>query len=179
MKELSITDSLTDLFNRRYFQDRLAEELDRSERHSLGFSLCIIDIDDFKLFNDSEGHPAGDELLKRLSKIIHNSLRAADVLARIGGEEFAMIMPQTDKDEAYFVAERIRNTVRQQLYRTWKTYPKENITVSLGISTYPTDETKSKKLIWKADKALYRAKMHGKDRTFVWEDQADVGNSVS
>ncbi|MEW6109985.1 MAG: sensor domain-containing diguanylate cyclase [Nitrospirota bacterium] len=174
MKELSITDSLTELFNRRYFQERLSEEIDRSERHSLNFSLCIIDIDDFKLFNDTEGHPAGDEILKRLSRLIHDSLRATDVLARIGGEEFAVIMPQTDKDEAYFVSERIRTAIRQKMHRTWQAYPKENITVSIGISAYPADDTRTKKLIWKADKALYRAKMHGKDKTFIWEEQVAI-----
>lgn len=172
MKELSMTDHLTGLFNRRYFQDRLAEELDRSERHDLIFSLCIIDIDDFKLFNDTEGHPAGDELLKNLTQVINESLRATDVLARIGGEEFAVIMPQTDKDEAFFVAERIRTTVRENLDRSWNLYPKEDITISIGISSYPFDNNNPKKLIRNADKALYRAKMRGKNKTFVWAEQS-------
>ncbi len=172
MKELSMTDHLTGLFNRRYFQDRLAEELDRSERHDLSFSLCIIDIDDFKLFNDTEGHPAGDELLKNLTQVINKSLRATDVLARIGGEEFAVIMPQTDKDEAFFVAERIRNTVREKLDRSWNLYPKEDITISIGISSYPFDNDNPKKLIRNADKALYTAKMRGKNKTFLWAEQS-------
>ncbi len=171
MKELSITDSLTDLYNRRYFQDRLSEEVDRSDRHKLNFSLCIIDIDDFKLFNDTEGHPAGDDVLKRLARIINDALRAIDVLARIGGEEFAIIMPQTDKDEAYFVAERIRSAVKEKMTRTWKFYPKDNITVSIGICTFPVDGDRAKRLISNADKALYRAKMNGKDRTFTWEEK--------
>jgi diguanylate cyclase (GGDEF)-like protein len=174
MKELSITDPLTDLFNRRYFQERMTEEVDRSERHNLKCSLCIIDIDDFKLFNDSEGHPAGDDILIRLSKLINNSLRAIDVLARIGGEEFAVIMPQTDKDEAYFVAERIRNTVKQNLEYTWNHYPKKNITISIGVSTFPVDGVEVKSLIWNADKALYRAKMRGKDKTFVWKEHTEI-----
>jgi diguanylate cyclase (GGDEF)-like protein len=170
MKELSITDPLTNLYNRRYFEERLAEEIDRSERHSLNLSLCIIDIDDFKLFNDTEGHPAGDEILIRFSRLLHESLRAIDVLARIGGEEFAIIMPQTDKDEAYFVAERTRNTVKQKMDRTWKQCPKEHMTVSIGISTFPVDGTEVKRLISNADKALYRAKMHGKDKTCAWKE---------
>ncbi len=174
MKELSITDSLTNLYNRRYFQERLSEEIDRSERHNLNFSLCIIDIDDFKLFNDTEGHPAGDYILKRISRLIHESLRAIDVLARIGGEEFAVIMPQTEKHEASLVAERIRNTVKQKLEPTWKFYPKKNITVSIGISTFPSDGVKSKKLIVNADKALYRGKMQGKDRTITWEEYSSI-----
>lgn len=169
MKELSLTDPLTNLYNRRYFQERLAEEIDRSERHNLKLSLCIIDIDDFKLFNDTEGHPAGDDILIRFSRLIHESLRTIDVLARIGGEEFAVIMPQTDRDEAFFVAERIRITVGQKLDRTWKQYPKDQMTVSIGISTFPVDGTEVKRLISNADKALYRAKMHGKDKTFAWD----------
>lgn len=169
MKELSLTDPLTNLYNRRYFQERLDEEIDRSERHKLNLSLCIIDIDDFKLFNDTDGHPAGDDILIRLSQLFHESLRTIDVLARIGGEEFAVIMPQTDRDEAFFVAERIRNTVKHKLDRTWKQCPKEQMTVSIGISTFPVDGTEVKHLISNADKALYRAKMHGKDKTFAWD----------
>ena len=172
MKELSITDPLTDLYNLRYFRERLAEEIDRSERHNLNSSLCIIDIDDFKLFNDTEGHPAGDDLLIRLSRLVHDSLRAIDVLARVGGEEFAVIMPQTDRNEAFLAAERIRNMVRQKLDRTWKQYPKERVTVSIGVSTFPVDGTEVKRLISNADKALYGAKMHGKDKTFAWEEHS-------
>ncbi len=169
MKELSLTDPLTNLYNRRYFQERLDEEIDRSERHNLKLSLCIIDIDDFKLFNDTEGHPAGDDILIRFSRLIFESLRTIDVLARIGGEEFAVIMPQTDRDEAFFVAERIRNTVKHKLDRTWTQYQKEQMTVSIGISTFPADGTEVKQLISNADKAMYRAKMHGKDKTFAWD----------
>lgn len=172
MKELSLTDSLTNLYNRRYFQERLDEEIDRSERHNLKLSLCIIDIDDFKLFNDTEGHPAGDDILIRFSRLIHESLRTIDVLARIGGEEFAVIMPQTDTDEAFFVAERIRNTVKHKLERTWNQCQKEQMTVSIGISTFPANGTEVKRLISNADKAMYRAKMHGKDKTFAWDGTA-------
>jgi diguanylate cyclase (GGDEF)-like protein len=170
MKELSITDDLTGLYNRRYFHQRLAEEVDRSNRYNLHCSLSIIDIDDFKLFNDSEGHPAGDEILKSLSMLIHDSLRAIDVLARIGGEEFAVIMPQTEKDEAYFVAERIRSSVAQKMEKTWQSYPKDRITVSVGVSSFPADGDNMKELIIYADKALYSAKMRGKNSTVVWRD---------
>lgn len=174
MKELSITDPLTSLYNRRYFQERLAEEIDRSERYNLKTSLCMLDIDDFKLFNDCEGHLAGDDLLRKLSRLTSYSLRVIDVLARIGGDEFAVIMPQTDKDEAYFVAERICNTIKQKLLPEWEFYPKKNITVSIGISTLPVDGNNPKKLLGNADKALYRAKMHGKNKIFIWEEQSEI-----
>ncbi len=168
MKKLSLTDPLTNLYNRRYFEERLNEEIDRSERHNLNLSLCIIDIDDFKLFNDTEGHPAGDDILERFSRLVHESMRTIDVLARIGGEEFAVIMPQTDGDEAFSVAERLRNTVKHKLDRTWKKCLKDQMTISIGISTFPADGTDIKQIISNADKALYRAKMHGKDKTFAW-----------
>ena len=171
LKELSITDFQTELFNRRYFEERLFEELQRSNRYNLSFSLAMIDIDDFKLFNDSEGHLAGDEVLKNIAGIAKESLRVIDVIARFGGEEFAVVMPQTEKDEAYIVAERIRNSVKEQLPCTWKTFPRHNITISTGIATFPHDGKDRKELIRNADKALYRAKMDGKDKTVVYEEK--------
>lgn len=167
LKELSITDSLTGLFNRRYFEERFFEELHRSDRHNLSFSLAMIDIDDFKLFNDSEGHLAGDEMLKCIANIAKDSLRVIDVIARIGGEEFSVIMPQTEKDEALLVAERIRSSLREQLPCTWKNFPRDTITVSIGIATFPHDGRERKELIRNSDKALYAAKMEGKDRTVL------------
>lgn len=168
LKELSITDFQTDLFNRRYFEERLFEELQRSDRHNLSFSLAMIDIDDFKLFNDTEGHLAGDGVLKNIANIAKESLRVIDVIARFGGEEFAVIMPQTEKDEAFLVAERIRKSAKEQLPRTWKIFPRDNITVSIGIATFPHDGKDRKELIRNADKALYRGKMDGKDKTVLW-----------
>jgi diguanylate cyclase (GGDEF)-like protein len=172
LKELSITDSLTGLFNRRYFEERFFEELHRSDRHNLSFSLAMIDIDDFKLFNDSEGHLAGDEMLKCIANIAKDSLRVIDVIARIGGEEFSVIMPQTEKDEALLVAERIRRSLRELLPCTWKNFPRDTVTVSIGIATFPYDGKERKELIRNSDKALYTAKMEGKDRTILYKSQA-------
>jgi diguanylate cyclase (GGDEF)-like protein len=169
LKELSITDSLTGLFNRRYFEERFIEELHRSGRHNLSFSLAMIDIDDFKLFNDTEGHLAGDEVLKYIANSAKECLRVSDVIARFGGEEFAVIMPQTEKDEAFLVAERIRTAVKEQLPCARTAFPRDAMTVSIGISTFPYDGKERKELIRHADKALYRAKMEGKDRTVPWE----------
>jgi diguanylate cyclase (GGDEF)-like protein len=171
LKELSITDPLTGLFNRRYFDERFFEEIQRSKRHSLSFSLAMIDIDDFKLFNDTEGHLAGDEILKNIANIAKDSLRIIDVIARFGGEEFAVIMPQTDKDEAFMVTERIRKSIVEYLPRTWNVFPNDAITISIGIASFPSDGNDRKSLIRNADKALYTAKIKGKDRTVVWADQ--------
>ncbi len=171
LKELSITDSLTGLFNRRYFEERFFEEIHRSERHSLSFSLAMLDIDDFKLFNDSEGHLAGDEVLKYIANMAKECLRVSDVIARFGGEEFTIIMPQTEKDEALLVAERIRNSIKENFPQAWNLFPRSALTVSIGIATFPHDGKDRRELIRYADKALYRAKMEGKDRTVLWTTQ--------
>jgi len=168
LRELSITDSLTGLFNRRYFEERFFEEIQRSERHNLSFSLAIMDIDDFKLFNDTEGHLAGDEVLKNIANIAKDSVRVIDVIARFGGEEFAVIMPQTEKNEAFLVAERIRESIKEQLPTTWKVFPNDTITVTIGIATFPSDGKDRGELIRNSDKALYKGKMEGKDKTVVW-----------
>ena len=168
LKELSITDPLTELYNRRYFEERLVEELNRSERHLLPFSLAIIDIDDFKLFNDSEGHLAGDDILKHFSAIGKDNLRVIDVIARFGGEEFSVIMPQTENEEAYIVIERLRNAVKDRIPRTWTGFPHDHITVSAGIASFPGDGKSRRELIRNADKALFSAKMQGKDRTVIY-----------
>ena len=169
LKELSITDSLTGLFNKRYFEERFFEELQRSERHNLSFSVAMIDIDDFKVFNDTEGHLAGDEVLKNIANVVKESTRVIDIIARFGGEEFAIIMPQTEKDEAFFVAERIRKSVKEQLPHTWRAFPKENITITAGVATFPSDGRGMKDLIRNADRALYRGKREGKDRTVLYK----------
>ncbi len=169
MRTLSITDSLTGLFNRRYFDERIFEELQRGMRYSSEFSLAIFDIDDFKLFNDSEGHIAGDEVLKTIANVSRESLREVDIIARFGGEEFSIIMPQTDKNEAFLVAERVRKSIRSMMHRTWEIFPRERITVSIGIATFPGDGEDAKTLIKNADRALYKAKVSGKDKAVIWK----------
>jgi diguanylate cyclase (GGDEF)-like protein len=167
LKELSITDPLTSLFNRRYFYERLVEEMHRSERYNFIFSLAIFDIDDFKLFNDSEGHLAGDEVLKELASVAHRSLRSNDIISRFGGEEFIVLMPQTDKEEAFIVAERMRKNIKESFTRTWENFPHPTITVSIGISSFPEDGKSSENLIKNADLALYKAKAVGKNKTVI------------
>jgi len=167
MRTLSITDSLTGLFNRRYLDNRLFEEIQRATRYERVFALALFDIDDFKLFNDAEGHSAGDEALKTIANIARESIRSIDILGRFGGEEFSIIMPQTDKNAAFLVAERVRKNIREFMPATWKRFPRERLTVSIGISTFPAEGKDAKALIRSADKALYRGKISGKDRTMV------------
>ncbi|HEX8949010.1 MAG TPA: sensor domain-containing diguanylate cyclase [Dissulfurispiraceae bacterium] len=167
MKELSITDPLTGLFNRRYLQERFTEEVRRSGRHGMVFSFVIFDIDNFKLFNDTEGHLEGDKVLEEVAKITHASLRGHDIVCRFGGEEFAVLMPQTSKDEAFTVAERIRKSVRETFMSRWEKFPHNSITVSMGVASFPGDGENVNELIKNADTALYQAKALGKNRTLM------------
>ncbi len=168
MRTLSNADSLTGLFNRRYFIERLLEELQRAIRYDSPFSLAILDIDDFKVFNDTEGCLAGDEILKAIADIARKSIRSIDIIARFGGQEFSLIMPETESEEAFFVLERVRTNIRDLIPSAWKNFPREKITVSIGMATFPEDGKDEKTLIKNVYKALFGAKLQGKDRTVVW-----------
>ncbi len=172
MRELSITDPLTGLFNRRYFDIRLDEESQRAKRYGLPMSLVLLDIDNFKLFNDSEGHLAGDYILKEIAAVMSAAVRANDILVRFGGEEFVILMPQTSKEDALRVSERIRKNVREQIPLSWSKFPAKQITISAGISMYPDCGGLKDHLIRCADKALYKAKIQGKDRICVWDHRS-------
>jgi diguanylate cyclase (GGDEF)-like protein len=137
MKKLSMTDSLTGLFNRRYFYIRLEEEFLRAKRYNLHLSLAIVDIDDFKAFNDTEGHIAGDDILKEVSHIMGDAVRSHDILTRLGGEELAILMPQTSKEEAFRVSERIRENIKLNIKPIWNRYQKKQLTICSGVATFP------------------------------------------
>ncbi|MFI5296101.1 MAG: GGDEF domain-containing protein [Thermodesulfovibrionales bacterium] len=169
MRELSITDPLTGLFNRRYFNIRLDEESRRARRYALPMSLVIMDIDIFKLFNDAEGHLAGDYILKEVASIMSAAVRANDILVRFGGDEFVILMPQTSKAEALGVAERIMKNIRDQIQLAWKRFPAKQITISAGISMFPDCGGLKDHLIRCADRALYKAKMKGRDCVLMWD----------
>jgi len=167
LKTLSMTDPLTGLFNRRYFLERIFEEVERVKRHSECFTVFILDVDDFKAFNDTYGHVAGDELLKAISRVIRDAVRSMDVVARIGGEEFAVILPHTSKTDSHDIAERIRSDVeacRPDMGRF-----KRSATVSLGIAEFPSDADNIDDLIEKADAAMYKAKRSGKNKVVLYE----------
>ena len=160
--ELSLTDALTGLRNRRYFDLFLKNEIDRSQRFVRGLAIIILDIDYFKNYNDTFGHPAGDEALKLVSQCLIDNRRKADVVARIGGEEFAVILPETDLSGALDVANKIRTSVASH------TGFQRSITVSLGVSELRDDKSASEILIEQADKALYEAKRTGRNRACVF-----------
>ena len=164
LKKISITDSLTELFNKRYFQERLFEEMERSKRHNEPFTIFMMDIDDFKAFNDNYGHIAGDKALKRIAYAIRDAVRSIDVAARFGGEEFSVILPYTTKANSYVIAERIRRNVEDIRFIGNKTPPGQVVSISIGIAEFPADADSMEDIIDKADQAMYLAKAGGKNR---------------
>jgi diguanylate cyclase (GGDEF)-like protein len=163
-EQLSVTDALTGLLNRRYIEERLLEEVKRSNRHGFPMSFMMLDVDNFKSYNDQFGHPAGDEALRTAAHVIRETLRGADVAARFGGEEFAILLPQTTGAEAVAIAERIR----QNLELT--KFPHRQVTASIGVASCSADLCASDMLIHSADKALYAAKHEGRNRVLAYED---------
>ncbi len=171
LRRLSITDPLTGLLNRRYLLDRLEEELSRSQRHGRLFSLLMLDIDGFKDYNDTFGHPMGDRALKAISEAILNSVRSIDIVSRYGGDEFMVILPETDKALAVSIAERLKSDVGKTELANSLTdagLSPSNLTLSIGIASYPEDGNTTEMLIEHVDKALYLAKNKGRNRIEVF-----------
>ncbi|MFQ5574686.1 MAG: diguanylate cyclase, partial [Terriglobia bacterium] len=163
-QRLAITDGLTEVFNHRYFQDRLAEELRRAERYVHPLSLILVDIDNFKNYNDRFGHIRGDFVLRKTIQTVKEATREVDIVARYGGEEFIIILPETSGADAAKVAEKIRSAVEKAPFPDERTQPGKKLTISLGVATYPDDASAKDELINKTDKAMYLSKRMGKNR---------------
>jgi len=165
LQQESITDGLTGIKNRRYFEGRLHEEVAHSKRYKLPLSLILLDVDHFKSINDTYGHKAGDEVLKNLSSLIASMVRDSDVVARYGGEEIAIIAPSTPKNEAEFLAERLRSAVEKTTIAVIDaTQEVIQVTLSAGVSTLGHVVTDRDALIEEADHALYEAKNQGRNK---------------
>ncbi len=163
-------DSLTGLFNRQAFDETLEREINRARRHGLDLTILFFDLDDFKNINDSFGHQAGDEVLKKVAQIMLGEKRSEDVAARYGGEEMIMILPETDKFSALVLGERIREKVEKAVFRFKG--KKAQLTISGGLASFPLNATEAENLIKCADSALYRAKGSGKNNiSFFSEDK--------
>jgi len=156
-EQLSVTDALTGLLNRRYIEQRLDEEVKRSGRHGYPMSFLLLDVDHFKSYNDTYGHPAGDVALKLVADVIKDTLRGADVAARFGGEEFAILLPQTVDEEAGAIAERVRRNIEAT------EFPHREVTVSIGVASCSSELCSTTGLVEAADKALYDAKHNGRN----------------
>lgn len=166
IQDLAITDSLTGLFTRRYATERLREEFSRSQAHKMNLTVLMMDTDNFKKCNDKFGHLVGDIVLTEIGNRIKNSIREVDMLSRFGGEEFMLFAPNTSKDMAFLIAQRILKSVRGSAIRAYD--EKVEMTLSIGIASYPADAKSPEDLIGKADWALYQAKRLGKDRACVF-----------
>lgn len=156
-------DGLTGLTNRREFDRIITREVARSNREKRPFSIIMCDVDFFKHYNDHFGHPAGDEVLKKIAELIRKRLRISDVAARYGGEEFVILLPNTAKEQAIKVAEDLRVKIEQYEFPNEKLQPNGNLTMSLGVSTHGEDGTTVEAIIESADKELYRAKHCGRN----------------
>lgn len=167
VERLAITDSLTGLYVRRHFSERLEEELRRSKRYGFMFAFLMLDIDDFKRCNDTYGHLVGDVVLKDIARIIKDNVREIDIAGRYGGEEMALVLPETTRDSARVVADRLRRRIAEYVFKAYD--EKLKISVSCGISIFPDDADDAKALVDKADEALYIAKKSGKNVVCEWK----------
>ena len=165
LRELSLTDELTEVGNRRNFDVRIREEINRSTRFGHAFSLLLLDIDQFKKFNDEFGHPQGDAVLRALGALMRSMSREGDVPCRIGGEEFAFILPETAKADATAFAERMRRGVETTIMAPDRTRP---LTISIGLAAFPDDGKSPEDLLRGADEALYDSKRSGRNRVTAY-----------
>ena len=167
---MSITDPLTGLPNRRYLEERLAEEVSRSKRYDHPLSFLMIDIDDFKVYNDLNGHQAGDLALQMAAHGLKSTLRSADVASRYGGEEFCVLLPQTSRHEAAVIAERMRERIQHTNFTHAGSQPLGAVTISIGVATFSPSVNTAEQIIWAADRALYEAKREGKNQISFFQD---------
>jgi diguanylate cyclase (GGDEF)-like protein len=163
----AVTDGLTGIFNHRFFYEVLNKRFSEARRHNYPLSCIMADIDYFKIFNDTFGHRAGDEVLLKVATIIKNTVRNEDIVARYGGEEFIILLPETDKEKAKIVAERIRENIENEKFLN--KLSKGEVTISFGVATYTKEKnwTSPNSLVKESDKALYLAKRNGRNRVEI------------
>lgn len=168
INRLAITDALTGLYNRRYLANILEEEVKRSARYAHPLSFIMIDIDHFKFYNDRHGHPMGDEVLRTLARLLRECVRDVDTVFRYGGEEFSVLAPELDKEDVSFLAERLRKVVKDFCFPYEEEQPEGNLTISLGVASFPYDAADGAELIQRSDQALYLAKRQGRNRVSIY-----------
>jgi len=168
IEKMSYTDSMTELYNYRYFYKRLNEEIFRGKRFNRMLALVIFDIDNFKLFNDTYGHQAGDEVLKNMAELVTSSVRAIDIVSRYGGEEFCVIMPDTGFANCLIFIERLRKRIEGYAFLSKFVEKGYNITISIGGAVYPVDAQSADRLIYCADMALLKAKADGRNQSIMF-----------
>ena len=176
----AFTDYLTGLRTRGYFEQQLELEFKRAERKQQKFALLMIDIDHFKVLNDTHGHHVGDQLLRDVTSILMKDMREVDTVARYGGEEFVIILPETTEAGAVFVAQRLRRAVEQAKFFAGSPHSVQHLTISIGVAVYDTDAQFKRDLIEFADAALYAAKHAGRNRVMCYSEvSSKQGREVS
>jgi diguanylate cyclase (GGDEF)-like protein len=172
VEELIFVDQTSQIHNRRYFDEQLSREIERCKRTGRSMALLIADLDGFKQVNDTMGHAAGDSILRQVGRILTENARQLDIVARFGGEEFGIILPDVTRETAHAVAERMRSTVATHEFVTGTVFqPTCEVTVSIGGALYPLDAQSRAELIDRADRvALYEAKRQGKNRVVFWQE---------
>jgi diguanylate cyclase (GGDEF)-like protein len=175
--EMSYTDGLTGVYNRRYFQQRLTEELHRAKRYGRTLTLLILDVDDLKLVNDTYGHPAGDQLLKTLARVLSESVRSIDLISRYGGDEFCLIMPETGRNRARLLMNRIKSKIESSPLMLEGVADVRHYSVSIGGAVFPTDADSFSNLFLAADKALLAAKSDGRNCSRLFESEIEFKTS--
>jgi diguanylate cyclase (GGDEF)-like protein len=166
---MSVTDPLTGIPNRRFLFQQLEAELARANRFSTEFSMLMIDIDHFKLLNDTAGHRAGDDVLRQVCAILKTGARKVDTLARYGGEEFVILLPQIGRAEAITIAQKLCDAVASAPLEHAKSQPGGRVTISVGVANLPHDATEQTRLIDCADSALYASKRTGRNKVSAYE----------
>lgn len=168
-KLMAITDSLTGLHNHRYFKQYFKQEMGRAKRYHKPFSIIMMDVDDFKSYNDSFGHATGDELLATLGSLILDTIRGVDVAFRYGGEEFIVLLPETTLEKAILAAERLRDSIQKGTAKRLASGASRGVTISIGVASYPENSDKMDELFNIVDSLLYRAKRCGKNTVYHQE----------
>jgi diguanylate cyclase (GGDEF)-like protein len=167
LAQLAVTDGLTGVYNHRHFHERLAMEVERSGRNGLPLALFMIDVDHFKRYNDLHGHPAGDEVLRQVARLLADGRRVNDFVARYGGEEFAVVLVDTPKLGAAQVADKLRQRMAEFPFPHAAEQPGGAVTVSIGVAAFPDDASSPEGLVRAADSALYKAKTAGRNRVVL------------
>ncbi len=169
MRRMAIVDGLTNVYNHRFFHEQLNREWKRARRYGSVFSLLMLDIDHFKHYNDTNGHLQGDKVLIAVAQLIRNSVRAVDIVCRYGGEEFAIILPETTIEQGLVVAEKIRQNIIEYPFKYGVKQPLGMVTVSIGLTDSQFEVESAEELVDKADAALYTAKRLGRNQCVIFK----------